>query len=214
MASTESITLATSDGEQLQAELFVPESPRATIVVAHPNPLMGGDMHTPVPAALFGALQGLGAAGVRFNFRGVGQSTGSHDKGQAERLDVVAAIDAAVAAAPGVPVLLSGWSFGADVSLAVDDERVAGWFLAAAPMKVLDHSTMAARTSPAPKRFAVPEHDQFAPPPVVDENLASWTNATAVTVPGADHFFGGVMDSVVDLFTEFVVEFAGSPPQP
>ena len=68
----EAIRVTTADGVELEAELFVPESPRAAVVVAHPNPLMGGDMHTPVVAALWRALPALGAAGVRFNFRGVG----------------------------------------------------------------------------------------------------------------------------------------------
>ena len=206
----EAITLATSDGEQLQAELFVPDgAPTAAVVIAHPSPLMGGDMYTPVPAALFRALRGLGATGVRFNFRGVGGSTGTHDKGGAERLDVAAAIEAVIAAAPDVPLVLSGWSFGADVSLALDDDRIAGWFLAAAVLKVVEPASMGARTHRAPKRFVIPEVDQFAPPEVIEPQLESWTNATSKVVPGADHFFGGLMAPVVQHFESFISEITG-----
>lgn len=200
------ITLDTTDGESLQAELYAADAPRAAVVVCHPNPVMGGDMYTPVPAALFNALSGLNCSGVRFNFRGVGTSTGTHDNGNAERLDVVAAMDAVAAAAPGVPLVLTGWSFGADVSLAVDDERIAGWFLAAAPLKVHAPGTMAARHAPAPKRFLVGEVDHLAPPAVIAEGTNGWINTTAVTVPEADHFFGGIMKPVVAAFGDFLDE--------
>ena len=196
--------MTTSDGVELEAEVFVPEAPRAAIVIAHPNPLMGGDMYTPIVAALWRTLAELGLAGVRSNFRGVGRSTGSHDQGVAEQLDVLAAIDHLAGLTSDVPVLLSGWSFGADVSLAIDDDRVQGWFLAAAPLKVIDPSTMAAATSSAPKLFAVPEHDQFSPPATTAVTTEDWLNATTTTVHGTDHFFGGQMPALIDLFKTFV----------
>ena len=207
--STEAITLATSDGEELQAELFLPDGPpRAAMVICHPHPQHGGDMHTPVPAALFRSLGDLGMAGVRFNFRGVGRSTGTHDHGKAERLDVVAAIDALATVADDVPLLAGGWSFGADVSLAVDDERIDGWFLAAAVLRVVDPAEMSARDNGAPKRFVIGEVDQFASPDIIESQLESWTNTTSVTIPGADHFFGGLMQPIVDAFGDFVNEIA------
>jgi alpha/beta superfamily hydrolase len=198
------VTLQVSDGVELEAESFVPESPRGAVVITHPNPLMGGDMHTPVPGAFWRALPELGVAGVRFNFRGVGRSTGTHDKGQAEQLDVAAAISHLAEAAPGVPLLLAGWSFGADVSLASDDERVAGWFLAAAPLKVLDPATMAARASAAPKMFAVPENDQFSPPAVITEATTDWQNTKMTIIGSTDHFFGGAMPELIEAFSTFV----------
>ena len=198
------VTIQTSDGVQLEAELFVPDEVRAAIVITHPNPLMGGDMYTPVPSALWRALPELGLAGVRFNFRGVGRSTGEHDKGVAEQLDVMAALEYLDFEVPGAPLLLGGWSFGADVSLAIDDDRVQGWFLAAAPLKVVAPATMPARSKSAPKVFAVPEADQFSPPAVVAEETADWTNSTITVISGTDHFFGGAMDQLDRAFAEFV----------
>jgi alpha/beta superfamily hydrolase len=202
--STTEITIETSNGVALQAELFVPDGARAAVVIAHPNPLMGGDMYTPVPSALWRALPDLGAAGVRFNFRGVGRSTGTHDHGRGEQLDVAAAIEAVVAAAPDVPLVLSGWSFGADVSLAIGDDRVQGWFLAAAPLKVIEPTAMAAASSGAPKLFAVPELDQFSPPAVVSAATAGWINTSLTVIEGADHFFGAQLPSLTAAFTAFV----------
>ena len=143
------VMIPSSDGESLQAEMYLPGAPRAAVVITHPHPQMGGDMYTPVPAGFFQALADTDIAALRFNFRGVGRSSGSHDKGGAERLDVAAAIEHMAEAAPGIPLLLAGWSFGADVALTVEDDRVAGWFLAAPPLGVVEPIEMAAQTSSA-----------------------------------------------------------------
>ena len=45
-------------------------------VVCHPHPLYGGTMQNKVVHTLARAMQELGAATVRFNFRGVGASAG------------------------------------------------------------------------------------------------------------------------------------------
>ena len=198
------VMIPTADGEMLEAEVFLPDAPRAAVVITHPHPLMGGDMYTPVPAGFFRSLDGLGLAGLRFNFRGVGASTGTHDEGGAERLDVAAALEHLAEAAPGVPIVLAGWSFGADVSLTCDDDRVAGWFLAAPPLRVVDPSEMAAQSAAAPKLLAVGENDQFNNPEAAAATVAEWQNTTVEVVPGADHFFGPQLPLLVDKFTAFV----------
>ena len=138
------VMIPTTDGESLEAELYLPEVPRCGVVITHPHPQMGGDMFTPVPAGFFRVTAGTDVAALRFNFRGTGRSTGTHDKGGAERLDVAAALDHLAQAAPGVPLFFAGWSFGADVALTLDDDRIAGWFMAAPPLSVADPSEMAA----------------------------------------------------------------------
>lgn len=198
------VNLETSDGESLQAELYLPDAPTAAVVITHPHPQMGGDMYTPVPAGFFRALDGGSAAALRFNFRGVGRSTGEHDKGNAERLDVAAAVDFLAQAAPGVPLLIAGWSFGADVSLTLDDDRVAGWFLAAPPLGVVDATEMAAQSSPAPKVLAIGENDQFNPPEKAQAKIDGWQNTSIEVIAGADHFFGMQMPELVAAFSGFV----------
>ena len=73
---------------------------------------------------------------LRFNFRGVEGSGGAWDEGRGERADVVAAMDALAtrAAADGRPLVLAGWSFGADMALSTDDARVAGWLAVVPPL--------------------------------------------------------------------------------
>ena len=91
--AAESLVLTTTDGIRLEAQIDVPDGVHGAAVLCHPHPLYGGSMHDGVPDALFRALPARGIAAIRFNFRGVGASTGTHDKGDAERHDVAAAID-------------------------------------------------------------------------------------------------------------------------
>lgn len=196
--------LTTSDGLRLQAEQFVAPDARANVVILHPHPTMGGDMFTPVPAALFSALGEASANGVRFNFRGVGRSEGNHDHGQAEQLDVQAAVDAAAALDPDLPVIMAGWSWGADLSLMSDDPRLAAWLLCAAPLKVHPPETMPARLADAPKLFAVPENDHISPPAATTATTQQWVNTRVDAVAETDHFFGGALPRVVALLSEVI----------
>ena len=108
------------DGTRLEALLALPESPKAGLVLCHPHPLYGGDMHNPVVVRAGEVAQGLGLATLRFNFRGVGASTGVHDEGKGEQDDVLAALDVVAARLPaGRQVGLAGYSFGSWVSARV-----------------------------------------------------------------------------------------------
>lgn len=184
------------DGLRLEAETSVPPDPWAAAVLAHPHPLHGGSMRTGVPAALFERLPQEGVACLRFNFRGVEGSEGEHDGGQAERFDLAAAIAALAEAAPDVPLIVAGWSFGADVSLTVTELRLHGWCAVAPPLASVPIEEMAAATDPRPKRLLVPEHDQFRPPSAAATATAAWTNTEVVEVPGTDHFLTGRLAAV------------------
>ena len=203
----EPVKLHTADGLTLEGELHLPDGARAAVVLAHPHPLHGGNMRSIVIGALFAGLPAAGVAALRFNFRGVGTSEGAHDEGRGERLDVVAALDALaeVVGARALPLVLAGWSFGADRSLAVEDERHAGWFAVAPPLR--HAGDVAAASDPRPKLLAVPERDQFRSPESAREVVASWTNTELTVVPGADHFLVGRTDRVVELAVEFVNRF-------
>src|SRR5581483_8519683 len=114
-------------------------------------------------SGLFGALPAAGVAALRFNFRGVGRSGGGHDEGRGERRDVAAAVDALAGITEGLPLVVSGWSFGADVSLAVDDARLAGWAAVAPPLRIVSVGEMPAAIDRRPKLVVLAAHDQFRP---------------------------------------------------
>lgn len=203
-ADVTATVVTTEDGETLEAELALGDSPRAAVLITHPHPQMGGDMYTPVPAGFFRAAARHDIAALRFNFRGTGRSTGTHDHGNAERLDVQAGLAHLAEAVPSVPLLVAGWSFGADMALTLDDDAVAGWFLAAPPLSVADPADMAARHSAAPKVLAIGERDQFNPPTKAEATIAGWTNTSVHVLDGADHFFGAALPQLVDDFIAFI----------
>jgi alpha/beta superfamily hydrolase len=161
-------------------------------------------MRSIVPGTLFSTLPQAGVAALRFNFRGVEGSEGEYGDGIGERNDVVAAVDALAPITEGLPLGLAGWSFGADTSLAVGDERVAGWCPMAPPLRVVKLEDMVAAQDPRPKLLIVPEHDQYRPPESAREVVADWVNTRLEVVPGADHFFVGRVDRVPPLVIEFL----------
>lgn len=81
------------------------------VVVLHPHPLYGGSMHNNVVDALVRGAQEADFAALKFNFRGVGRSSGNHDNGQGEQDDVLAAVDWLGERTSG-PLVLMGYSFG------------------------------------------------------------------------------------------------------
>jgi alpha/beta superfamily hydrolase len=193
------LTLHTSDGLALQAELAdTPTADRvaaAAVVLCHPHPQFGGTMQSIVISALFAALPGLGYPCLRFNFRGVERSTGVHAEGRDEPLDVIAGIDTIASERPDLPIVVVGWSFGADMALSITDARLAGWVAIAAPLHY--RAAFDAATDPRPKHLVLAEHDEFREPADIRQAVAGWDNTTSVIVPGASHFFVGRTDRVV-----------------
>jgi len=88
-------------------------------VVCHPHPLFGGTLHNKVVFRLARAARNAGSVVLRFNFRGVGQSGGKHDDGRGEQDDVRTAVQFMRERHPKLPLVLSGFSFGASMSLHV-----------------------------------------------------------------------------------------------
>lgn len=82
-------------------------------VIAHPHPLFGGTMDNKVVQTLARAFVACGWTAVRFNFRGVGGSQGTHDEGRAEAQDFLRVVDQV---APEGPLAIAGFSFGAFVA--------------------------------------------------------------------------------------------------
>lgn len=199
--ATRSLRTTTSDGLSLEAELIVPDGARAAVVLCHPHPQQGGNMTSLVTSELFRSLPSSGLAVLRFNFRGVGTSEGKHEFGVGEALDIVAALDTMSVECPTLPIFVSGWSFGADTSLSVLDQRIMAWLACAPPLRVLplEDLSAAAGADPRPKLLIVPEHDQFRDPESAIEATAAWLNTEVVAVAGADHFFVGRTNKVAAL---------------
>lgn len=86
---------------------------RGTAVIAHPHPLFGGTMENKVVQTLARAFVQGGWRSLRFNFRGVGASEGTHDEGRGELQDMLHIVEQE--AGEGL-LALAGFSFGSFVA--------------------------------------------------------------------------------------------------
>ena len=102
-------------------------------------------MHTKAVFRAAQALVDVKIAALRFNFRGVGTSTGSYDMGVGEKDDVRAALDWLEERHPGLPLVVGGFSFGSMVGLgaAADDPRVVAMFGLSLPIRMYDYGFLA-----------------------------------------------------------------------
>jgi alpha/beta superfamily hydrolase len=157
-------------------------------------------MHTKAVYRAAQALLDAGLVTVRFNFRSVGTSTGSHDDGIGEREDARAALDWLEAKYPHLPLVLGGFSFGSMVALSVgiEDPRVVAVFGLGLPVDLddrYDYSYLA--RSDKPVLIVQGEEDEFGPGPRVAQVLAPLgSHVSLVRVPDADHFFDGRLDEM------------------
>ena len=85
-------------------------------LICHPNPVKGGTMLNKVVSTLQRTARDAGYATLRFNFRGVGGSAGSHDMNTGEVDDAEAALRWLQAQHPELPLTLLGFSFGGFVA--------------------------------------------------------------------------------------------------
>lgn len=201
--TTELWTLAATDGATLEAEYAPANAPRANLVLCHPHPQHGGTMRSLVISELFTALPAAGISVLRFNFRGVGASTGTYDHGDAERLDVRGALDAV--RDPGLPTLLAGWSFGADLALSVTDPEIAAWIAIASPLRYARDLERVA-SDPRPKLLALAEHDEFRPVSEVVAEVVGWVACETVVIGGASHFFIGRTEALATAVIGWVTD--------
>jgi uncharacterized protein len=191
--------------------------PRGAAVLCHPHPLHGGTMHT---KAVFRSAQALADAGfhvLRFNFRGVGHSTGSYDHGRGEMDDVGAALDWMEAQYPQLPLLVGGFSFGSVVGLRTGfpDPRVRAFLALGLPVRTFDLDDLrgAEIREGRPLLLVQGENDEFGSGAEAEAfALQLGPGVTVVRIPGADHFFHGHMDELRAAITGFFSEGAGQEP--
>jgi alpha/beta superfamily hydrolase len=136
-------------------------------------------------------------AAVRFDFQ-----SSDTEAGAAHAIAALDGLDRALGF-----VAMIGYSFGALVATRVLDPRVGAWVLVAPPLAGVPLGPLA--DDPRPKLVLAAEHDQFCPPDTIAEAVSGWTGTQVVRVPGADHFFVGRTQPVVDETLAFLRRLAG-----
>lgn len=181
----------------LEGTLSAPEGggPHPTVVICHPHPRFGGDMHNNVVSAVAAALVQRSIAAIRFNFRGVSRSGGSHDNGAGEQADVRAALEHAstLPAVDGDRIGLAGYSFGAGIAAAVaTDVAVPALALIALPLQAGSDRASALAAYPDPALLIAGDSDDICPATALRELAASLGGEVETRiVAGADHFWLG-----------------------
>ena len=164
------------------------------VVVSHPHPLYGGDMHAAVVESIVHVYWKMGYTTLKFNFRGVGNSQGRYGDGIGEQQDVRTAISCLQKT--GIKQIdLAGYSFGAWVNAhAMDlDSPVERMVLVSPPVAFMDFKNVSALERL--KLVVTGSRDMIAPPEAIQKMLPSWNpEARFEIIEGADHFYGGYLN--------------------
>lgn len=110
-------------------------------IICHPDPRQEGTMHNKVVTTIARAFANLQLATVRFNFRGVGLSSGEHSDTTGELADLQSIIDWTRQVLPQQPLWLAGFSFGSYISaLAAQSAHPVRLISIAPPVNHYDYS--------------------------------------------------------------------------
>lgn len=196
---------------QLEAIIKEPTGePRGVGLVCHPHPLGGGTMHNKV---VFRAAAGLVDAGLitlRFNFRGVGASTGEHNEIEGGIQDVRDALDYLSSEYPGNDITLAGFSFGSRTGMAVGmhDDRVKRLISIGTPVgKYADYDFLIGNTKPI--LFVHGDRDEFGSVEDLKELVdpVSKTAETELVIfDDCGHFFDEHLDKLREAVRNWVEE--------
>lgn len=173
------------------------------VVICHPHPLYGGDLHNSVVGAMETGFSEAGFTTLKFNFRGVGNSTGRYDGCDGETEDVVAACRfLREKAADSGRFVLAGYSFGAwaSVRALAKVPFLTDLFLVALPFSM--GGSDGARDFPGKIYFVGGSRDDISP---LDDLLSFYKGLKGekfLKVVPASHFFEGREDEI----SEFIVE--------
>jgi alpha/beta superfamily hydrolase len=195
-----SITDLTGPAGKLEAILNTgADNAPFAVMLCHPHPPSGGTMHNKVVYHATKAFTGLGLPVLRFNFRGVGLSEGTHDRGLGERDDATAALNW-LQTRFGLPIIAAGFSFGAAVALEAAHARpdVSALIALGLPVHVPANPSNPERRyeypflaqSTKPKLFLSGDTDKYASKSTLNALLSTFKPPKDIIfVPNSDHFF-------------------------
>ena len=176
---------------------------RGIALIAHPNPIHGGTKDNKVVTTLAKAFFALYYVTARPNFRGVGASAGSHDKGLGETEDLLAVAGHLRRQYGELPLLLAGFSFGGFVQTRVA-KRVHARSLVLVGAAV---NRFPAETVPPETLVIHGELDDVVPLAAVLD-WARPQNLPVVVVPGGEHYFHGRLNLLAEIVVRHFQRFA------
>jgi alpha/beta superfamily hydrolase len=167
-------------------------------------------MNNKVVYTLYHAFVRRGFSALRFNFRGVGRSQGTFDRGEGELSDAAAALDWLQTYNPNASACwIGGFSFGAWISMQLLMRRpeIDGFIAVAPPANLFDFSFLA--PCPASGLIVLGDRDQLVPPEPVQKLVQKLMHQRDIeiayrVIAGADHFFAGQLDELNAIVEDYV----------
>jgi len=192
----------------LEAILKEPEGElRGVALICHPHPLGEGTMHNKVVFRAAAGLVDAGLTTVRFNFRGVGASTGEHAEIEGGRQDVSDVLNYLAEKYPDEEITLAGFSFGSRTGLEVgaSDDRVKRMISLGTPVdKYGDYEFLEHNRKPI--LFIHGDRDEFGTVEKLKETIDSISKHTEVELvvfSDSGHFFDDHLDQLRSTVSEW-----------
>jgi len=186
---------------RLESLLEEPEDrdPIAACLVCHPHPLFGGTMHNKVVYRLARGLRRTGNVVLRFNFRGVNLSEGTHDGGAGEVEDARTALAFLRERYPDLPYSLAGFSFGSRIALRLGcelpDPKPSRMIALGFPTTIGHFDYLNSCT--LPKYFIHSTNDKYGPKPELEQAYAKFAEPKNLQfIEASDHFFANALDEL------------------
>jgi alpha/beta superfamily hydrolase len=194
-------------GMLLLEALFCPGSRADAAVICHPHPLYGGSMDNNVVSTLQKTLQNWGWGTLRFNFRGVGGSTGHHKGAQGDAEDLLT-VFRYVRQQGKTNLHLAGYSYGAWIGLKAMKQGLQpnSATLVSPPLDFLDFSALQPPSCPC--LITLGDQDDFC----TVASLKKWVapqsgvedGALIEILPHCDHFYWGQERLLSEKITGFL----------
>jgi hypothetical protein len=204
------IIIAGPDG-RLEGRYHHAKQPNAPIaLILHPHPQYGGTMNNKVVYTTYHAFVQQGFAALRFNFRGVGRSQGTFDRGEGELSDAASALDWLQSYNPNASACwIGGFSFGAWIGMQLLMRRpeIDGFVSVAPPANMYDFSFLA--PCPSSGLIVHGDEDPLVPIEAVQKLIDKLMHQrdikiTYKLVKGADHFFADHLTELDEAIQSYV----------
>jgi len=177
----------------------------AGAVICHPHPQMGGSMYNNVVETVRDEMIACDYSTLRFNFRGVGKSSGYYDEGRGEKQDLLSAC--AYAKSRGVEkIFLVGYSFGAWICcrLLKDHPLIAASVcLVSPPLQYFEFDWEGLEN--AVEFMICGDQDMFCDVASLRKK-AELIRAKLTILPGADHFYFGQEARLAEHLRRYICE--------
>ncbi|HSR72698.1 MAG TPA: alpha/beta hydrolase, partial [Kiloniellales bacterium] len=186
-------------------------TPNAPIaLMLHPHPQHGGTMNNKVVYALYHAFSRQGFSVLRFNFRGVGRSQGSFDRGEGELSDAASALDWLQTFNQNASACwIAGFSFGAWIGMQLLMRRpeISGFISVAPPANLYDFSFLA--PCPSSGMIVQGDRDEIVPLAAVQKLVDKLRQQKGITIDhavleGANHFFTDQVEALGSTVGEYL----------